>query len=410
MIVFLKRESSFLKRESDFLGGSKDLATGQSGGDGLFAFGAHLLREPQYGCERDGSQSYQLSRKNRMFYAATVRTRPCSARWPILADDQGPAFMLGVPPAAVGLSPLTSNRRSWPTTSRPSQPETRRTPHRGLLRRPRPRLRRRTGGCGRTARPLASVFRATSKLGGVSFQYRQPLCRRSVEVWFLCHGLLPSYRREPPARELSDEVIRVITGVQQSRLMADVGRRGPDHTWRRGGARRRPRRGGQLRSTRRKSLPSLAMVARDLTDVLGARYAGEPEADASTKCAQSSDPCSQSGRPPSRAVRSSSVGQRPLPSSGSPWRRSVYDLEEEAGSVARRCRRASRIAARSATVCTPRSSCFRVAGETSERDPGQVPFFARKLAPACDVSLLRGGLVQFVEHDLGEFLGLGQER
>jgi hypothetical protein len=55
MIVFLKRESSFLKRESDFLGGSKDLATGQSGGDGLFAFGAHLLREPQYGCERDGS-------------------------------------------------------------------------------------------------------------------------------------------------------------------------------------------------------------------------------------------------------------------------------------------------------------------------------------------------------------------
>jgi hypothetical protein len=40
----------------------------------------------------------------------------------------------------------------------------------------------------------------------------------------------------------------------------------------------------------RKSLPSLAMVARDLTDVLGARYAGEPEADASTKCAQSSDP------------------------------------------------------------------------------------------------------------------------
>jgi hypothetical protein len=27
-----------------------------------------------------------------------------------------------------------------------------------------------------------------------------------------------------------------------------------------------------------------------------------------------------------------------------------------------------------------------------------------------DVSLLRGGLVQFVEHDLGEFLGLGQER
>jgi hypothetical protein len=50
-----------------------------------------------------GEKSYQHSRKNRMFYPATDRTRPCSARWPsspmIKAQHSCSVFLLASDPA-----------------------------------------------------------------------------------------------------------------------------------------------------------------------------------------------------------------------------------------------------------------------------------------------------------------------